>query len=109
MGRAGSRHSQQLPVPLHETNWGPTETLIGLALTVATQSELTVSRLSGGMLAALGTGRMLAASIVAMVIRMLAYFSGHHTMGGAGDPVAARLYVAALWTGRFPMPTAPLR
>ncbi|MCB0245857.1 MAG: MFS transporter [Anaerolineae bacterium] len=58
---------------LYMNQLGASETLMGLALTVATLSELTVFALSGRMLQRWGTGRMLAASIVAMVIRMLAY------------------------------------
>ena len=58
---------------LYMNQLGASETLMGLALTVATLSELTVFLLSGRMLARWGTGRMLAASIVAMVIRLLAY------------------------------------
>lgn len=58
---------------LYMNQLGASETLMGLALTVATLSELTIFALSGRMLERWGTGKMLAASIVAMVIRMLAY------------------------------------
>ncbi|MEZ4770798.1 MAG: major facilitator superfamily domain-containing protein 6 [Caldilineales bacterium] len=58
---------------LYMNQLGAGETMMGLALTVATISELAVFALSGRMLERWGTGRMLGASIVAMVIRMLAY------------------------------------
>ena len=58
---------------LYMNQLGASATLMGLSLTVATLSELTVFALSGRMLQRWGTGRMLAVSIVAMVIRMLAY------------------------------------
>jgi PPP family 3-phenylpropionic acid transporter len=58
---------------LYMNQLGASKTLMGLALTVATLSELTVFALSDRMLERWGTGRMLAASIIAMVLRLLAY------------------------------------
>lgn len=58
---------------LYMNQIGASKTTMGLALTIATLSEVTVFVYSDRMLKRWGTGRMLAASIVAMVARLLAY------------------------------------
>jgi len=52
---------------------GASTTVMGLALTMATLSELAVYAVSDKMLDRWGTRKMLAISIIAMIVRMLAY------------------------------------
>lgn len=77
---------------------GASASVMGLALTVATISELTVFVFSERMLNRWGTGRMLALSIVAMVLRLLAY----SVITAPGAVLAVQLLhgftFAALWT-----------
>jgi len=58
---------------LYMNQLGASTIVMGLALTVATVSELVVYAFSDKMLERWGTRKMLAISIVAMIIRMLAY------------------------------------
>lgn len=58
---------------LYMDQLGAGTTVMGLALTVATLSELVVYAFSDKMLDRWGTRKMLASSIVAMLVRMLAY------------------------------------
>lgn len=83
---------------LYMNQLGASETLMGLSLTVATLSELTVFALSGRMLQRWGTGRMLAISIVAMVIRMLAYSLITTPAGVLVIQLLHGFTFAALWT-----------
>jgi MFS family permease len=58
---------------LYMNQIGASETLMGLALTTATLSELIIFFLSDRLLAYWGTRKLLAVSFLAMIIRLLAY------------------------------------
>jgi PPP family 3-phenylpropionic acid transporter len=58
---------------LYMNQLGASTTVMGLALTVATLSELAVYAFSDKMLDRWGTRKMLAISIIAMIVRMLTY------------------------------------